>query len=358
MSLPFRVFRAMDLIGAFGFGGGRLVRDKGPKTVKFCGYCRCMFDLLLYRLFRTRRVIGLCVLPSLGTVLALGAMAGETYPVLMFLAVLIPVAHAVLYPNCWSETLTVSLVLAVCLGLATLNPPGLPWDSLVMRVLALIILFLVLFLILIVPLDYLATIGPHGFGPHRATATSKLGADEVRKELTFYPGRKDARVTCGEPDEEGRFPVTTRLFFQNATCLDEAESAQGEADTAIHRVMELRGHAFIHSSGPDHQETFLYEDGGQDIVVMRHTFEALADGGTRIVLEEAGQPMTMGQRFGMWVNDYMADHLTHCIDEAEGRRARANRAFVHRQFVVDIANVLVPLMNRVGLQEPGDGRTR
>jgi len=94
------------------------------------------------------------------------------------------------------------------------------------------------------------------------------------------------------------------------------------------------------------------------VTVVRHSFEALADGGTRIVLEEAGQPMTTGRSFGMWLYDYMADHLTYCIDKAEGRRARTNRAFVHRQFVVDIANVLVPMMSKFGLQKPGGGRTR
>ena len=56
----------------------------------------------------------------------------------------------------------------------------------------------------------------------------------------------------------------------------------------------------------------------------------------------------------MWVTDFLADHLTHDIDVAEARRPRANKAFVHKQLVVDIANVLVPCLAGMGAYDESD----
>ena len=225
------------------------------------------------------------------------------------------------------------------------------------RLFALVFLAFLLFFIAIGPISMLCTRGPVSSGPVRAERRSMLPADAVRKTLTYYPGRSDDKVVCGEPDAEGRFPVTLRLAFDPLTCQDDSVPEMEAAGIRPDGIMECHGHAVIHSTGPDHHEVF-YFDGDRDAVsVSTYSFEDLGSQGTRVVLQEAGMPMTLGERFGMWVSDYLADYLTDCIDAAEGRRPRANRAFVHRQLVVDLANILVPWMNRQGLDTPSDRRS-
>lgn len=81
-------------------------------------------DILFYRLYRLRRTIVLGLLPTLATIWVVNIYTGQTFPILTTLALLVPVAHAVRYPNCWTETLTASLVLSVCLLLPRRSRPA------------------------------------------------------------------------------------------------------------------------------------------------------------------------------------------------------------------------------------------
>lgn len=313
-----------------------------------------MTDILLYRLYRLRRMLVLGIVPSLATVWAISLYSGQFYPVLAALAVLVPVAHAITYPNNWSETLAVSIVLSVCLALATYNPPELAIRDVFMRAFWLTFLWFVLFLIVINPIATLCNCGPVSDKPFRASKQSRLPAEELRKTLTYYPGREDEKVTCGEADAEGRFPVTIRQVFTPHTYSDDPIPELEEVGISPDGLMETHGHAVINFSGPDHHEVFYFDSENDFVTVCRYSFLDLGPIGTRVVLEEAGTPLTMGQRFGMWVTDFLSDYLTDCIDTAEGRSHRANRAFVHKQLVVDIANIIVPWMNRQGLDDASD----
>ncbi|MDA8587008.1 hypothetical protein N9L47_12220 [Rhodobacteraceae bacterium] len=307
-----------------------------------------MIDILLYRLFRLRRTLVLGIFPSLTTVLAIGLYSGETYSHLIALAVLIPVAHVVVYPNNWTETLAVSLILSVCLGLATFIPPHLDTGPLLIRAFGLSFLWIVLFFILIVSLGHLESAGPTSDKPVRTSAWSGLPPDVLRKTLTLYPGRKDDNVTCGEADAEGRFPVTIRQVFTPPTYSIDLTPEMEEIGMSQDGVIESHGHAVIHSTGPDHHEVFHFDAETDEVSVSRYSFHDLEEKGTRVVLEEAGIALSIGNHFGMWLSDFLTDYLTHGIDAAEARRPRANRAFAHRQLVVDIANVIIPCLAWMG----------
>ena len=319
-----------------------------------------MLDILIYRLFRLRRTIVLGMVPSLATLCAITLYTGATDPILLILAIFLPMAHAVSYPNNWTETLAVSLALAVCLALASTMTPGIALDALLLRIAALVFLFFVLFFVLVGPLATLPTLGERTESTVRASLQTHMPADKIRETLTYYPGRNDRKVICGEADADGRFPVTMRLMFDVLTFEEDKidDKAEEKEDFAISLdgVMECHGHAVINSTGPDHHEVFFFDDEAGSVTVSKYTFEETG-AGTRVVLEEAGTPLTQGERFGMWVSDYLADYLTDCIDDAAGRPARANRAFAHSLFVVDLANILVPWLNAQCMDEPTDHRS-
>lgn len=317
-----------------------------------------MLDILIYRLFRLRRTIVLGMVPSLATVCAITLHTGETDPILLILAIFLPMAHAVSYPNNWTETVTVSLSLSVCLALASTMPPDIALDALVLRIAGLVFLFFVLFFVLVSPFATLPTLGARTDTTVRATLQTHMPADKIRKTLTYFPGRNDRKVICGAADADGKFPVTMRLMFDVLTFEDEDAEDDSMEDFGISRegIMECHGHAIINSTGADHHEVFFFDEETGSVTVSKYTFEETG-AGTRVVLEEAGTPLTRGERFGMWVSDYLADYLTDCIDDAEGRPARANRAFAHSQFVVDLANILVPWLNAQCMDEPTDHRS-
>ncbi len=314
-----------------------------------------MSDVLLYRLYRLRRTLVFGIAPTVALVWALSASSGQNYPYLAILAVLIPSAHVLRYPNNWTETLTVSLVTAICLALATTISPDLTFVSHAIRIFWLVFLWFVMFFILISPITELALRGATSDDPSHTVGHSRLPADTLRKTLTYYPGRSDDKVICGEADAEGRFPVTIRLTFAPPTFQDDPIPEMADMGISQEGVMECYGHAVIHSTGPDHHNVFYYDEDG-NVTASSYTFEDLGKNGTRITLQEAGTPMTAGDRFGMWVSDYLADYLTDCIDRAEGRAPRANRAFPHKQLVVELANILVPWMNAWCGEEPTDDR--
>ncbi len=316
-----------------------------------------MFDVIAYRVYRNRRTIVLGLIPALATLAAIAQYITPPSTLLIAIGLGLPAIHAVRYPNNWSETLTVSLVTSVCIALATTIPADMASGALFMRIFWLIFLWFVLFFVMVSPLAMLATLGPVSERPVCASATSRLNREALRAALTFYPGRSDYRIQCGEADEEGRFQVTMRQEFDVLEC-DEQPPEVREAGIDENGVLETMGSAVIHSTGPDHHEIFFFDESLETVIVSRHSFIDLGPKGTRVILEEAGTPLTLGMRVGMWLSDFLADYLTDYIDQAEGRKIRANRAFRHKQLVVDLANILLPILNAQGLEPPKDDSGR
>lgn len=313
-------------------------------------------DNLVYRIERLWKVAALGVVFPLITVWAASSYHGADFPVLLALAFLIPTVHALFYPGMWAETLTVSLILSLCLCLAAMMEPNLTTGAVITRVFWLCVLALILFLVLVSPMAMLQLIGPTTALTARATCRSPLDAETLRRAITLYPGKSDTMATCGPADDEGRFPVTLHLQeidgvnFEIVDCEEggfpddlDASEAGDDPDCTFHAV--------VNASDSERHEIFTYFS-PEDIGVQRHLFRDLGAKGTEVTVEEAGHHLTWGQKFGFWLTGYMADYLTHVLDLAEGRRPRANRAFAQKQLVVDLANLILPWLGGQRVENP------
>ncbi len=340
-----------------------------------------MLDVLIYRFYRLWRVMVLgAALPV--AVVWLGAMSTGSAPyALTAIAVLVPVLHVLRYPSVWSETMTVSAVLALLLALA----PTLDWDltplGLVWRLSWLTGVFVFLFLLLVSPVMILMSLGPKSVVEARATRVSRLDAETLRREITLAPGHQTDRITCGPADEQGRFLVSV-IVAEMQTCAyeidehthsdaaDEAlrelefEGPGGESARAPGGLLEDDGtlrheyYAMVHSTGPDHHELFAFsetEPGAiPDVVVARHEFEPLKNGGTKVTVSETGAKLAPFDAFGFWLTGFLEDHLTDEIDRAEGRAPRSVRSSFSRQMVVELANILLPLLGGRRTEPPAE----
>lgn len=306
-------------------------------------------DILVYRIVRLWKVAVLGVLAPVATVWAASAYHGADFPVLMVLALLIPIAHAIRYPGMWHETLTVSLILSLCLCLAAMMDPELTTGAVIHRIFWLCVMALILFMMVVSPMAFLAMAGPNRVLTARATCRSVLDAESLRTAITLYPGKEGKMAICGPADDEGRFSVTL-IPFEIETLkyeIDDCDPYEGAVEPAPFDDGEddlgCTFQAVVNESAPDRHEIFTYFS-PDEVGVQRHLFKDLGSKGTEVTIEETGHHLALGQVFGFWLTDYMADYLTHELDMAEGRSPRANRAFAQKQLVVDLANLILPLL--------------
>ncbi len=314
-------------------------------------------DILTYRMMRLWRVVILGVSLPLATVWLASAYHNHSFPLLTLLAVLVPTAHVLRYPGNWQETVTVSFVLSVCLVLASTMGPELSTGQVVSRTFWLLVLALILFFVLTVPASMLLMAGPVRNVRAVAKRRSTLDAVTLKREITHYPGRVDERKICGEADENGLFPVTLQMEFQTVDYVIEGcemDDTSDDEDIDEDDVSYPDFHALVHSSSPDRHEIITYVGDGvesDEVGAVTHSFKDLGKRGTEVTVEETGHSLPLAQYFGFWLTDFMADHLTDEIDRAEGRPRRANRAFVHNQLVVDLANLMLPFLGGRKVQD-------
>ena len=315
-------------------------------------------DILIYRMHRLWKVAALGAILPLATVWAASAYHNADFPVLFVLAILVPTLHALRYPGMWLETLTVALVLAPCLWLAAMLEPGLTAGEVLWRIFWLGVMALILFFLLVTPMAWLALIGPRRVLTARASQISPLDKNSLRKALAFMPDQSTETRHCGPTDDDGRFPVTLHLQPIDQVKFEIRDDLVLDGPDAPEPLDEDEPaspsfHAFVHSTGPDHHELFTFTD-REDVGVQRIDFDDLAGGGTRVSIQETGHRLTYGQIFGFWLTDFMADYLTHELELAEGQRPRANRAFPQRQMVVDIANLILPMLGGTRVDQQAD----
>ncbi len=319
-------------------------------------------DVILYRLFRNRRVIIFGAVPPIMMVYLASLITGQSHPVLLTLAIMIPALHAIRYPNMVIETLNVSLTAAICLALAAMNPSQMGIADLLFRTFWLLVMAIVVFMVLNFVTPIWQSAGPKRKSTLRAISTSKLDSETLRKAITDYPGRQDARVTCGKADANGIFDVETRVLFEapnfGACDLDDEDDEDlDEHERAMqHDLSEgfIRSHtkAMVYESSAHVHEVFHIDGTTEEVIATRHEFQTLKSGGTRVIYQESGAKLPLAMRMSLWLTDYVADHLTDEIDRAEGRRPRANRAFPSRQLIMDIAGALLPRLGGDGLKRP------
>lgn len=294
----------------------------------------------------------------LGVVLYSAWQAGESHPVLMGLAVFLPIATVLRYTIQWHDTLTVSFVLSVCFAAHFWLGADLVGMEQVFRFLWLSVLGITLFLVLINPVCRLIVFGPwRQFSP-LAKGRSTLDIQILRRAITLYPERASGRYKCGEADENGQFAVSTiigqidQLRYEPKSNMAAAAqiTPEEEADGVdAHGRLVSEAFAKVVSAGPNHHEVQTYNEDAkgrkpEHAVIIRHDFTDLGARGIEVRQTEFETVLPYGAAFGFWITDFMSDGLTEEIDRAEGRKARANRCFVQHNLAVDLANTLVPLM--------------
>lgn len=321
-----------------------------------------MLDVLIYRLQRLWRVMVLGIVPPVATVLVLQVVFETTFTGLLAFAVVVPVLHVLRYPQQSVETLTVSLLLAASLAFVAFTvPPEMPIVQKSLRYAMVLAAALGALFVVIVPMMTLYTLGPGRRIRYTATEDSRLDVATLKAGLTHYPGRDDDGTTCGPADENGCFHVTYSIagFHQFNYEGPDGSPADVTEDWDLTQKEDISQYAIVQSTGPTHHEV-TYFDGDlkrfeiedNDVIVVRYDFVALPGGGTRVTVEEIGILMPLAQSFGFWLEDFGRDRLICAIDTLEGRAPRANAAFRVRQLVVELGNLIAPLLGLRRIEPP------
>ncbi len=294
-------------------------------------------QVALYRLHRLRRLITLACLIPLAVVALAWLVKGPAALALVPLAVLPPLAHALVFPKAWTETVAVSLTVAILLALAATIGPGVGPGGLALRILGLAVLGTVLYFLFITQVPRWAEFGAPRAMIVGARRWSCLDAAALKRAITLYPGRSDAFVTCGPADADGLFEI--RFHHRMGE-----PSPEGAIDSDV--VM----HGVVVTDTPEQFEVLTITKDAEEVEPTRFDFRPCRSG-TVVTMTEQGTPMNAGDRLGFWLVDHMADYLTDEVDRAEGRPMRANRFQVTDQLIVAIARRFFPAPPRS--QDPG-----
>jgi hypothetical protein len=288
-------------------------------------------DVLIYRLYRLRRLIVAAVLPPLLVVLVIATVKPALALVLLPVAILGPLANVVFYPRVTGENLTVSLALALCLALVATIGPDIGIFGIILRLLGLVVLFALVLTLLSGRISGWLSGGEAQSIVVRAKARSKLAAEELRAGLCYFPGRSDPAVQCGPLDQKRQFAVVKKLLMP----IGSAKFAGATMD------IELTA-AIVEQTPTSHEVSVRLQDAEPDDPwnTMRHEFEPLRRG-TKVTYQETAI-VSSREAWSMWLLDYHADYLAADIERAEGRSPRANYSFNTRLLLVDLLGLVFP----------------
>ncbi|MGR3435899.1 MAG: hypothetical protein ACU0CO_13585 [Shimia sp.] len=268
----------------------------------------------IYRLWRLHRRIALEAAIVAIFLLVLAVFVGRDALFFAPLAVIAPVAHALAYPHAWEEGLVVAtLTGAGALMLASIGADvGLA--GLVVRLVVVAGLLLALFCAASLRIDLLHG-GPEREVRARARAVTLMDAETLRHGICHRPGHVFGRISCGEADPEGWFPIALAARMSSTTLLGE-ETVETVLDARL--VEDLPTRVTV--------ETRLH---GSDDLPIRETrsFRPLSVGplaATLVTVEEEVDRMPFGLALGLWLTRPGADALTEALDAAEGVAMRAN----------------------------------
>lgn len=305
--------------------------------------------VLSYRVWRLRRLLVISVALGCGLVFWLMKPGAPFFDVFLACAVVLPVLHVLAYPGAPHETLAVPISLVLPMIFAdTLGAYGWPPDRMteVMTVgvpVLLAMLALCVFLLLAPVIGFSNVLGRGRRWEVEASDTSTAAPEDLMRGLGLAPGRTVGHALCGPADETGAFDVRSRFDVDKP--LKGAPDPDGSFDWADDGTFDVLFRARVVEARRDLHVVETW----QDIVDMKSRVEIRLEPRvqkTRVFWREEIRGMTVGQRVGFWLEDYLADALTEGIDEVEGRPRRANRAFPRRQFVVDVFSLLFPGLRR------------
>ena len=306
-----------------------------------------MLALLNYRLYRLRRLLVICVLPTLAALYwVAGDVANPELYAFAFVSFL-PFLHALIYPSMWYETLSLSIGCVATILLA----PLLSYDQTMTERwlwLALLMCFgLLTFCAVLWITSKVLMAGPSVRLTLRTSAVSSLDPASLKAGITMYPGRNDVRMSCGPADDSGLFAATVHTQKLAPSPVDvELEAAPGTAwveseSGEVHADMTFRCKIETSTSKEHHVILHMGDDPNPGILV--HRFEEVP-GGTRVEMIEHPQGVPFLLPIGMWLEDFFADYLFSEIERVEGRAPVSNRSRTVRQLSVDLAWLMKPFL--------------
>ncbi|QMU57821.1 MAG: hypothetical protein GKR98_06195 [Boseongicola sp.] len=310
------------------------------------------FEILMYRILRLRRLIVFSSLLPWIVALTYIADWGPFGAGIVAVIALLPVVHLVFYPNAWMETVSVSITSALVLTGGVFIDPAMSSEQIGQRMFGLTILGTILFFMMTVVVGFCTELGPRRTFVLRSSERSSLDIEPLRRAITLYPGRRDDRVDCGEPNAEGIFPITLYLQGISSSNSGDEQITVGDAQTVTEDgivLPEMDMSGLIAKSNDAVHEVNTFTNDGQDQGLCRHEFSRRGNQ-TIVEYQEYASGLTWAIRFGMYLQDYLTDYLVSEIDAAEGRSPRALRSEPIHQLVVDIARKWFP-------PEPGPNST-
>lgn len=280
---------------------------------------------IVYRIYCLRRLFVLVTLFPLAMVVALTALDIPFLHLIAWFAVQATCLHVLVYPRATTESVVVSITLAIAILPSWPIATGVWWIAPHWYAFCYFFGVIFLYLGLLWLSSFVTMAGPRPEHRQRTRRFSTASPQALRKVLKYYPGRQLQRSLCGEVDEDGSIPVFTD------TAMPDCESPEAVCDNS-YRVLIL-------DEGPDHQVVTSVSDHVEGQTTSKIRIVPAA-GGAWVELEEQTNMLTWAMRFETWVCDHYADYLMAMTDEAEGRAPRALYSQPWVQFCVHLSYLL------------------
>ncbi|MBY6155391.1 hypothetical protein KUV47_19360 [Vannielia litorea] len=275
-----------------------------------------------YRLMRLRRRIALfSALPLLGAGLSIALAPGiapladpATLLVVMALWTGFVIWHHVTFPAGWTEALPMALMftgLLATTGEMTLyaDAPALADRHVQWQIIRLFMTFLAgtFLLVWLLPTALMAL-------PTRTLRTAHstwvpVAPEALEGAMILKPGETKGHHRCGQPDEEGFFPIWFTANIPDETTFEPCTREMGYKQRVIESA---EGEIITHSVVPESGVSSM----------ARQSFRP-ENGGTRYEIEEIHDNFNAFTRLLFWLDDAQEDYVTAFVDEIEGRSPRA-----------------------------------
>ncbi len=280
-----------------------------------------------YRLWRLKRLIAFCLIPTFLALVITGlpgvgvvsSFAGLAYA-LAIVAALVAL-HVVMFPNAYSETMALSLVVGAGFLLAPLFG-GSAFLWFLFGIFAIWVWMSGQIRILM----WSGATKPHQ-PEFRSSVRTSADIETARNWFPLRPGLERGAYRCGAANADGVFAVwhdPGTPDFQEVLGIDVsadlAEVDQPDNPPTFHAVID--------EEGDDFQRTRLLEGDRPDSpvqAVVETRFKARRAG---CVVTECETPTAFpwGQSLTLWLNDFAKDGLVQSRDLLEGRETLALRA--------------------------------
>ncbi|MBS8226175.1 hypothetical protein [Vannielia litorea] len=295
---------------------------------------------LPYRLSRLRRrIVAFSALPLLGAALSIALHPGDapladpaTLIAVMALWTGFMVWHHATFPGGWTEALPMAVMftgLLATTGEMTLHAtaPALTDQQVQWQIIRLFLTFVMGTFLLVWLLPTALMSLPTRTYRTRGSTWVPVAPEVLEEAMIMQPGETKGHHRCGQPDDEGFFPV---WFTANIPDQETFEPCAREMGYKM-RVLEAEdGEITCHAIVP--------ESGASSMARQRFIPEA---GGTRYEIDEVHDNFNPFTRLMFWLDDAHADYVTSFVDEIEGRLPRAIKQQVQDIMISRLAGWMV-----------------